>query len=348
MAATYPHWLAVCILAWCFVSASPHLARGQHFTDCLSTASNATILIPEDVSSRLGADGSALAPGDEVAVFTDDGDCAGARQWDGSSLALAAAGSNDQETAGFAPRDAFSFKVWDASAEVTYQTEVTYESCGAVDPLCRDDGHYQENALFSLSEIRTAATLPVELTTFDVTADGSSTVLRWETTLEIDNAGFEVQHRPPNAAPEGWTTAGFVEGNGSTTETKQYSYRLDDLVSGTHTFRLKQVDRDGSFEYSESVEVGIQMTTAFELEGPYPNPFRQQATFSLRVAESQRVDILAYNQLGQHVATLHSAPLEPNTKHVFTLAGQRLASGIYFIRIQGTTFNATKRATLVR
>lgn len=163
MAATYPHWLAVCILAWCFVSAGPHLARGQHFTDCLSTTSNATILIPKDASSRLGADESPLAPGDEIAVFTDDGDCAGVGRWDDASLALAAAGSNSQETAGYAPDDPFTFKVWDASAEVTYQPEVTYESCSAGHPLCRDDGRYQSDMVYTISSL-SADSKPVQPT----------------------------------------------------------------------------------------------------------------------------------------------------------------------------------------
>jgi len=348
MAATPSYWLAAGVVTWLFAIASVHPALGQHFSDCLSTTSNATILIPEGVSSSLGADDQPLASGDEIAVFTDDGDCAGAGQWNGSSLALAAAGINSQEASGFAPGDILNFRVWDASAEVAYQTEVTYASCGTVDPLCRDDGRYQESALFKLSEIWTVVSLPVDLTTFDVAADGSSAVLWWETASEINNAGFEVQHRPPNATLDAWADAGFVGGNGSTTETKKYSYRLNDLVPGVHTFRLKQVDQDGSFEYSESVEVDVQMTTAFEINAPYPNPFRQQATFSLRVAESQRVGIMAYNQLGRHVATLHSGRLEPNTKHVFALDGHQLASGIYFIRIQGETFNVTERATLVR
>ena len=323
-------------------------AHGQdHFTGCLATTNNATIFIPDDVTSAVGGDGP-LEMGDEVALFTDDGVCAGAAIWQDQSLVIAAAGTNAHEITGFDTGEPLTFRVWDASLSTEYEAEVLYETCDGSNPLCQDDGLYEDNVLFNLSEVETVVALPVELTTFDATTDGSSMMLRWETASEVDNTGFEVQHRAPDAVPDAWANAGFVEGNGNTTESKQYSYRLDDLAPGTHTFRLKQMDRDGSFDYSESVEIDVQMATAFELEAPYPNPFRQQATLALRVAESQHVDIVAYNQLGQHVVTLHGGDLEPNTKHLFRLAGQRLASGMYFIRIQGEAFNATERITLVR
>ena len=148
-------------MTWLFAIASVHPALGQHFSDCLSTTSNATILIPEGVSSSLGADGKPLASGDEIAVFTDDGDCAGAGQWNGSSLALAAAGINSQEATGYAPGESFKFKIWDASAQVTYHPEVTYASCSAVNPLCRDDGRYQSDMVYTISTL-SANSKPVQ------------------------------------------------------------------------------------------------------------------------------------------------------------------------------------------
>lgn len=157
MAATPSYWLAAGVMTWLFAIASVHPALGQHFSDCLSTTSNATILIPEGVSSSLGADGKPLASGDEIAVFTDDGDCAGAGQWNGSSLALAAAGINSQEATGYAPGESFKFKIWDASAQVTYHPEVTYASCSAVNPLCRDDGRYQSDMVYTVSHMVAAS-----------------------------------------------------------------------------------------------------------------------------------------------------------------------------------------------
>lgn len=321
-------------------------AHAQGFEDCVQNINNATIVVPHSVQATVAGD--SLSTGDEIAVFTDDGTCAGRGVWNDESLSIAAAGADSQHPVGFEPDEPITFRVWEASSSTVYEADVRYETCDGGNPLCEDDGLYQNNVLFSVVEMETVVTLPVELTAFDATVDGQATVLQWATASETNNAGFEVQHRTPDAAPDAWTTAGFVEGNGSTTEATEYTHRLDELTPGTHTFRLKQVDLDGSFEYSESVEVDVHMSAPFELAAPYPNPFRQQATFSLRVAESQRVGIVAYNQLGQHVATLHDGELTPNTKHTFALAGQRLASGMYFIQVQGETFRATERAILVR
>ena len=321
-------------------------AHAQGFDNCVQNINNATIVVPESIQATVGGD--SLSVGDEIAVFTDDGTCAGHGVWNDESLSIAAAGTDSQNPVGFDPDEPITFRVWDASSSTVYEADVLYQTCDGSSPLCEDDGLYENNVLFSIAEMETVVTLPVELTAFDATLDGRTTVLQWATASESNNAGFEVQHRAPDATSGAWTNAGFVEGNGSTTEPKQYSHRLADLAPGTHTFRLKQMDLDGSFEYSESVELDVHMATPFELAAPYPNPFRQQATFSLRVAESQRVDIVAYNQLGQRVATLHDGALTPNTKHTFALAGQRLASGMYFIQVQGETFRATERAILVR
>lgn len=324
----------------------PRSAHAQGFDDCVQNINNATIVVPESVDATVAGD--SLAAGDEIAVFTDDGTCAGHGVWSDESLSIAAAGTDSQNPVGFDPDEPITFRVWDASSSTVYEADVLYETCDGSNPLCEDDGQYENNVLFSVAEMETVVTLPVELTAFNATVNGRATVLQWATASETNNAGFEVQHRGPDAGPDAWVNAGFVEGNGNTAETKQYRHRLADLAPGLHTFRLKQMDLDGSFEYSESVEVDVQMATPFELAAPYPNPFRQQATFSLRVAESQRVDITAYNQLGQRVATLHDGELTPDTKHTFALAGQRLASGMYFIQIQGETFRTTERAILVR
>lgn len=333
--------LALCIGALL----APRPAQSQGFDECVQNINNATVVIPESVASAI--EGGSLEAGDEIAVFTDDGTCAGHGVWSDESLSIAAAGADSQNPVGFESEELIHFRVWDASMSTVHEATVQYESCDGGNPLCKDDGLYQNNMLFSVNTMEITA-LPVELTAFDATIDGQATVLQWATGSETNNAGFEVQHRSPDAQPDDWKRVAFVEGAGNTTEVKQYSHRLSDLTPGTHAFRLKQMDLDGGHEYSESVEVTIEMIHAFELASPYPNPFRQQATFALRVAEAQQVGIVAYNQLGQRVATLHDGELSPNTKHTFELAGQRLASGIYFIQVQGETFRTTERAILVR
>lgn len=340
-------WLLLASMAW-----------GQGFDGCTQNINNATIVVPASVQATVV--GEAIEAGDEIAVFTDDGTCAGRGVWNDESMSIAAAGVDSQHPEGFSAGETLQFRVWDASSSETYEADVAYTPCADGAPICEDDGLYENNMLYSLEHIETVTTLgddlPVELVTFKATVHGSSkpsaygseAVLEWETASETANAGFEVQHRDPEAAEGTWNDVGFVEGHGTTTETHRYTHRLDDLKPGTHTFRLKQVDLDGSFSHSASVEAVVKLAGSFDIVAPYPNPFRQRATFTLTVAETQQVDVAAYNQLGQRVATLHDGELAPNTQHTFRLEANRLSSGMYFIQVRGEEFSTTERAVLVR
>lgn len=338
-------WSVLLIGGWMLIA--PGEAWGQHFDDCIQNIDNATVVVPASVQASVGE--ASLEAGDEVALFTGDGTCAGSGIWEEErSLSIAAAGTGSQQPAGFEPDEPLTFRVWDASEEQVYEAEVSYTRCEEHDSICKDDGVYESERLFRLEMLDAFSVLPIELAAFEVTRDGEETLLQWQTASETNNAGFEVQHQGPHALEDEWTRLTFVEGQGTTSETKHYSHRVRDLSPGTHRFRLKQVDLDGAFEYSEAVEAGVKLAGAYDVVAPYPNPFRQQATFALTVAEEQRVDIVAYNQLGQRVATLHDGQLDSDAPHTFRFDGGRLSSGMYFIRIQGEQFTATERAILVR
>lgn len=346
MEVAWKRWTQTLAFAGIGLLASTGLVRGQHFGDCIQHVENATVIVPASVQASVGD--ATLEEGDEIALFTDDGTCAGYGTWDGDNLSIAAAGAGDPEPSGFDAGEPLNYRVWDASGEQVYVGEATYASCDDENPLCRDDGTYEHNVLFRLAALQADAPLPVELVALEATVDGEATVLKWTTASETDNAGFEVQHQGPEVTDDTWRRVGFVEGQGTTSTPQTYSYRLKDLYPGTHRFRLKQVDLDGTTEFTEVVEADIELAGTYDIVAPYPNPFRQRATFALTVAEEQRVEVVAYNQLGQRVATLHSGSLRPNTTHTFRLDGSRLSSGTYFVRVQGEAFSATRRATLVR
>ena len=333
-------------LLFVVLSICPVVAWGQAFDNCLQNINNATVIVPTSAQATVAGD--PLEAGDEIAVFTSDGTCAGQGAWDGESLSISAAGEDSQTQRGFTSGEPLSFRVWDASTQASYDMEVVYEPCDASDPLCKDEGVYENDVVYTLDRIETAAPLPVELATFTATVDGTGVLLQWETASETNNAGFEVQRQGPDDATGAWTRVDFVEGQGTTTESHRYTHRLQNLALGTHRFRLKQVDLDGSAQFSAAVEAVVEMTGAFEVVAPHPNPFRRRASFSLTVGTSQVVDIAAYNQLGQRVATLHDGTLAPNARHTFQLDGGQLPSGIYFIQIRGEEFSTTQRATLVR
>lgn len=187
--------------------------------------------------------------------------------------------------------------------------------------------------------------IPVELVAFEGSADGNSAVLSWETASETNNAGFEVQMAQDG---DNYATLGFVAGHGTTTEAQSYSYRVDNLSVGLYTFRLKQIDYDGAFEYSGEVEVDIGVPGQFQLSEVYPNPFNPTTQFTLALAESQDVRLAVYDVLGRRVALLHDGPLAGDSVHEFTLDAAGLASGAYVLRAESQAFTATRSITLLK
>jgi hypothetical protein len=211
---------------------------------------------------------------------------------------------------------------------------------GLVPPTNSDDGEPYD---ISHIDFCTDSPVPVELTSFTSQVNGTNVALNWETTSETNNAGFEVQVQDG----EHWTVLSFVDGHGTTTEAQTYSYTAD-MGVGTHTFRLKQIDFDGAFEYSGEIEVEVQTPGSHVLSAAYPNPFNPQSQFTLAVAQDQIVTAELFNTLGQRVVTLFSGTVEANQAQRITIDGKGLASGMYVVRVIGERFSDAINVTLLK
>ena len=191
-----------------------------------------------------------------------------------------------------------------------------------------------------------AATLPVELTAFEAVSSGGSVELVWQTASEKDNAGFQVEMR--SADELAFNVLSFVEGQGSTTEAASYRYRTSDLDPGQYTFRLRQLDRDGTASYSAEVEATVEMAEAFVLEQAYPNPFNPSATVRFAVREAQKVRVELYDMLGRRVQVLFDGAPAAGQMQSVRIDGSRLASGTYVVRLVGRSFSRAHTVTLVK
>ena len=191
-----------------------------------------------------------------------------------------------------------------------------------------------------------AATLPVELTAFEAVASGGSVELVWQTASEKDNAGFQVEMR--QAGEFAFNVLSFVEGQGTTSEAASYRYRTSDLDPGQYTFRLRQVDRDGTASYSAEVEATVELAEAYVLESAYPNPFNPQATVRFAVREAQKVRVELYDMLGRRVQVLFDGTTPANQMQSVRIDGSRMASGTYVVRLVGRTFSRAQTVTLVK
>lgn len=188
------------------------------------------------------------------------------------------------------------------------------------------------------------ALLPVDLVRFEAITNGTETELQWETISETNNAGFEIQHN----FGAGFRTVDFLPGGGTRTGAFQYSYRIDELQPGVHTFRLKQIDFDGTHAFTQSVETYVELTEAYHMGGAYPNPFNPSTQIHLTIARRQQVRVEAYNILGERVAILFEGEVEPRYAQVFTLEGSMLPSGVYLIQATGEYFKVTRSALLLK
>lgn len=162
--------------------------------------------------------------------------------------------------------------------------------------------------------------VPVTLVTFNAKAQEEVISLDWATASELENAGFEVQRSMDGKV---FKTIGFVEGNGTTIEKQQYAFQDNEVTPKQfYYYRLKQVDFDGSFEYSNVVTASILGNNKTTLS-VYPNPAKD----ILNIANGEG-RALIYNMVGQIVKTVYL------TDEVNTVKISELPSGQYFVKIE--------------
>jgi hypothetical protein len=197
---------------------------------------------------------------------------------------------------------------------------------------------------FSMGEI-----LPVELSTFTISSTGSSVLLRWRTETEINNYGFEVERASVSAQQvQKWVKIGFILGNGNSNTARNYSFNDTPLKNDIFRYRLKQINRDGTFEYSRTVEVTIgNRPNVFELLQNYPNPFNPATHISYTLPTDGFVTIKIFDIIGREVSLLVNENKKAGT-HAATFDGSTYGSGLYICRINFGFYNSSIKMTLMK
>jgi hypothetical protein len=186
--------------------------------------------------------------------------------------------------------------------------------------------------------------IPVELTSFTASLSGDKVILNWYTATETNNLGFEVERSEDFIS---FNKIGFVPGFGTTTEPRSYSYTDQPINCGKFYYRLKQVDYDGSFEYSDVVEVNLNVPTEFSLQQNYPNPFNPITTIKYSIPKETQVRLEILNVLGERVELLVNE-IQTAGAYESVWNASNISSGIYFYRIQAGSFTDTKKMILLK
>ena len=193
--------------------------------------------------------------------------------------------------------------------------------------------------------------LPVELTSFTSSTSDNSVQLTWSTAGELNNAGFEIERRTVNDGAE-WVKIGFVQGNGTTNEPKNYSFDDKKLSTGKYNYRLKQLDYNNKatlFDLSNAVEIG--KPKKFELSQNYPNPFNPITKIDYNLPFNGNVTLNIYDISGREITTLVNNTQEAGF-YTVQFNANNFASGTYFYRISASNGQEnlvmTKRMLLIK
>lgn len=172
--------------------------------------------------------------------------------------------------------------------------------------------------------------LPVELLSINAKANKLDAILRWSTASEYNSRGFAIERSFDGTS---FTEIDFVKGAGNSKSTLQYSYQDVDVFTKTQVvyYRLKQVDVDGSYTYSEIVSVK-QATSNIEQVVVYPNPIINDVTVELETLTAGNAEIMITDITGK---VIDKTTVEVNQGfNKYTLnQTQQLTHGLYMITI---------------
>lgn len=197
--------------------------------------------------------------------------------------------------------------------------------------------------------------IPVEFTSFTAISDNNNVTLQWSTATETNNHGFEIERSEKfETGANGWTTVGFINGHGTTTEVNKYTYFDRNIKPGKYIYRLKQIDFDGSYSYSKEIEVDVNgLPVEFALYQNYPNPFNPSTIISFSIPKAEFVTLKIYDILGNEVKTLVNEQKEAGVYKVEFSAGSsgnasKLSSGVYFYKLFAGEFSFVKKLILAK
>ena len=196
----------------------------------------------------------------------------------------------------------------------------------------------------SIEAVVETVELPVELTSFDaLIVEDNDIRLRWTTASELNNAGFDIELRPTDGM---FNQVAYVEGQGTTNIEQVYETTLSNLNPGSYSIRLRQIDFDGTFAYSDILDVTIN-SDAYHLAQSYPNPFNPHTQIPYTIPIRSRVTLEVFDLLGRSIQLLVDEEKDAGT-HTVRFDGQDLSNGTYVYRLTAGPYTETRTMVLMK
>jgi hypothetical protein len=193
--------------------------------------------------------------------------------------------------------------------------------------------------------------IPVELNSLSAEVNKNDVIIKWITASETNNRGFEVERKNIRQIESGkWEPAGFVNGNGNSTMQNLYSFTNSNLLPGKYLYRLKQIDFDGSFEYSNEIEVEVLAPKEYALYQNYPNPFNPATVIEYSIPEKSKVSLVVYSAIGEFIKELVNENQEAGY-YKLNFDGSALPSGLYICQFKAEgsgSFLQSKKMLLIK
>ncbi len=244
-------------------------------------------------------------------------------------------------------------------AQLDDVSEITFDAGGTKMTVTLDGSSTIEDLAsiiemtFDAGILGEGSPLPVELVSFSagVIENSKQVKLSWTTATEVDNYGFQVEHKTSNKGS--FEKIGFVDGHGNSNSPKNYfyiddfSFLADKVMNRSIEYRLKQIDSDGSFTYSNVISIELGIPNQYELKQNYPNPFNPTTNIDYKLPVDGFVTMNVYNLLGELVTTLVN---ENKTAGVYSIEfnGNNLPSGIYFCMLNAGDYSALIKMSMIK
>jgi len=200
------------------------------------------------------------------------------------------------------------------------------------------------------SMLSASRTVPVELSSFQAVLLANDNVrLTWRTESETNNLGFYIERE---YSPGTYSSIGFVQGVGTSAQAHDYFFVDKTPLTGKATYRLRQVDSDGTATYSQLVSVTKNKAKDFSLFSAYPNPFNSSTVIKFDLPEATETSLWVINLRGEIVTTLVNQRFQAGSHTLFwdgrDRQGLETPSGCYFIQLATKSQSSVQKVLLLK